>query len=95
MKKNLIALLVLTLCLLLFACGEKKADEPDAPDVPDTPTVDPAPPEKTPEHWHIPASESNHRRNRISAVPESQIQRSIQPFLPIDKQTAFESHKVS
>ena len=49
MKKNLIALLALTLCLLLFACGEKKADEPDAPDVPDTPTVDPAPPEKTPE----------------------------------------------
>ena len=48
MKKNLIALLALTLCLLLFACGEKKADEPDAPDVPDTPTVDPAPPEKTP-----------------------------------------------
>ena len=46
MKKNLIALLALTLCLLLFACGEKKADEPD---VPDTPTVDPAPPEKTPE----------------------------------------------
>ena len=51
MKKNLIALLALTLCLLLFACGEKKADEPDAPDVPDTPTVDPAPPEKTPEEW--------------------------------------------
>ena len=51
MKKNLIALLALTLCLLLFACGEKKADEPDAPDVPDTPTVDPAPapPEQTPE----------------------------------------------
>ena len=46
MKKNLIALLALTLCLLLFACGEKKADEPDAPDVPDTPTVDPAPPER-------------------------------------------------
>lgn len=51
MKKNLIALLALTLCLLLFACGEKKADEPDAPDVPDTPAVDPtpAPPEQTPE----------------------------------------------
>ena len=49
MKKNLIALFALTLCLLLFACGEKKADEPDAPDVPDTPAVDPAPPEKTPE----------------------------------------------
>ena len=26
MKKNLIALFALTLCLLLFACGEKKAD---------------------------------------------------------------------
>ena len=49
MKKNLIALLALTLCLLLFACGEKKADEPDAPDVPDTPALDPAPPEQTPE----------------------------------------------
>ena len=52
MKKNLIALFALTLCLLLFACGEKKADEPDAPDVPDTPAVDPAPPEKTPEEWN-------------------------------------------
>ena len=49
MKKGLITLIALTLCLLLFACGEKKADEPDAPDVPDTPAVDPAPPEKTPE----------------------------------------------
>ena len=49
MKKGLAALLTLMLCLLLFACGEKKADEPDGQ--PDTPTVapTPAPPEQTPE----------------------------------------------
>ena len=49
MKKGLAALLTLMLCLLLFACGEKKTDEPDGQ--PDTPTVDPtpAPPEQTPE----------------------------------------------
>ena len=29
MKKGLAALLTLMLCLLLFACGEKKTDEPD------------------------------------------------------------------
>lgn len=46
MKKGLIALLALLLCLTLPACGKQKTD---APDVPDTPTVDPAPPEKTPE----------------------------------------------
>ena len=48
MKKGLAALLTLMLCLLLFACGEKKTDEPDGQ--PDTPTVDPtpAPPEQTP-----------------------------------------------
>lgn len=48
MKKDLIALLALTLCLLLFACGEKKADEPDTPDVPAADPT-PAPPEQTPE----------------------------------------------
>ncbi len=49
MKKGPIALLTLMLCLLLFACGEKKTDEPD--EQPDTPAVDPtpAPPEQTPE----------------------------------------------
>ena len=49
MKKGLAALLTLMLCLLLFACGEKKTDEPDGQ--PDTPTVapTPAPPEQTPE----------------------------------------------
>ena len=49
MKKGLAALLTLRLCLLLFACGEKKTDEPDGQ--PDTPTVapTPAPPEQTPE----------------------------------------------
>ena len=49
MKKGLAALLTLMLCLLLFACGEKKTDEPDGQ--PDTPTVDPtpAPPEQMPE----------------------------------------------
>ena len=46
MKKDLIALLALLLCLTLPACGRQ---ETDAPDVPDTPAVDPAPPEKTPE----------------------------------------------
>ena len=48
MKKGLIALLALLLCLTLPACGKQKTD---APDVPDTPTVDPAPapPEQTPE----------------------------------------------
>ena len=46
MKKGLIALLALLLCLTLPACGRQEAD---APDVPDTPAVDPAPPEKTPE----------------------------------------------
>ena len=46
MKKGLIALLALLLCLTLPACGKQ---ETDAPDVPDTPAVDPAPPEKTPE----------------------------------------------
>lgn len=46
MKKDLIALLALLLCLTLPACGRQEAD---APDVPDTPAVDPAPPEKTPE----------------------------------------------
>ena len=47
MKKGLIALLALLLCLTLPACGKQKTD---APDVPDTPTVDPtpAPPEQTP-----------------------------------------------
>ena len=49
MKKDLIALLALTLCLTLPACGRQEAD---APDVPDTPAVDPAPPEKTPEEWN-------------------------------------------
>ena len=48
MKKGLIALLALLLCLTLPACGKQ---ETDAPDVPDTPAVDPAPPEKTPEEW--------------------------------------------
>ena len=48
MKKNLIALLALLLCLTLPACGKQKTD---APDVPDTPALDPAPPEKTPEEW--------------------------------------------
>ena len=49
MKKGLAALLTLMLCLLLFACGEKKTDEPDGQ--PDTPAVapTPAPPEQTPE----------------------------------------------
>ena len=46
MKKDLIALPALLLCLTLPACGRQEAD---APDVPDTPAVDPAPPEKTPE----------------------------------------------
>ena len=46
MKKDLIALLALLLCLTLPACGRQEAD---APDVPDTPAVDPAPPEQTPE----------------------------------------------
>ena len=46
MKKGLIALLALLLCLTLPACGKQ---ESDTPDVPDTPAVDPAPPEKTPE----------------------------------------------
>ena len=46
MKKGLIALLALLLCLTLPACGKQ---ETDAPDVPDTPALDPAPPEKTPE----------------------------------------------
>ena len=46
MKKGLIALLALLLCLTLPACGKQEADTPD---VPDTPAVDPAPPEKTPE----------------------------------------------
>ena len=46
MKKGLIALLALLLCLTLPACGKQ---ETDALDVPDTPAVDPAPPEKTPE----------------------------------------------
>ena len=46
MKKGLIALFALLLCLTLPACGKQ---ETDAPDVPDTPAVDPAPPEKTPE----------------------------------------------
>ena len=48
MKKDLIALLALLLCLTLPACGRQEAD---APDVPDTPTVapTPAPPEQTPE----------------------------------------------
>ena len=48
MKKGLIALLALLLCLTLPACGKQKID---APDVPDTPTVapTPAPPEQTPE----------------------------------------------
>ena len=46
MKKGLIALLALLLCLTLPACGRQ---ESDTPDVPDTPAVDPAPPEKTPE----------------------------------------------
>ena len=48
MKKGLIALLALLLCLTLPACGRQKTD---APDVPDTPAVDPAPapPEQTPE----------------------------------------------
>ena len=45
MKKGLITLLALLLCLTLPACGKQ---ETDAPDVPDTPAVDPAPPEKTP-----------------------------------------------
>ena len=49
MKKDLIALLALLLCLTLPACGKQKTD---APDVPDTPAVDPAPPEKTPEEWN-------------------------------------------
>lgn len=49
MKKDLIALLALLLCLTLPACGRQEAD---APDVPDTPAVDPAPPEKTPEEWN-------------------------------------------
>ena len=49
MKKGLIALLALLLCLTLPACGKQKTD---APDVPDTPAVDPAPPEKTPEEWN-------------------------------------------
>ena len=49
MKKGLIALLALLLCLTLPACGRQEAD---APDVPDTPAVDPAPPEKTPEEWN-------------------------------------------
>ena len=48
MKKGLIALLALLLCLTLPACGKQKID---APDVPDTPALDPAPPEKTPEEW--------------------------------------------
>ena len=46
MKKGLITLIALLLCLTLPACGKQ---ETDAPDVPDTPAVDPAPPEKTPE----------------------------------------------
>ena len=46
MKKGMIALLALLLCLTLPACGKQ---ETDAPDVPDTPAADPAPPEKTPE----------------------------------------------
>ena len=46
MKKGLIALLALLLCLTLPACGKQ---ESDTPDVPDTPAVDPALPEKTPE----------------------------------------------
>ena len=49
MKKDLIALLALLLCLTLLACGKQKID---APDVPDTPALDPAPPEKTPEEWN-------------------------------------------
>ncbi len=49
MKKGLIALLALLLCLMLPACGRQKTD---APDVPDTPALDPAPPEKTPEEWN-------------------------------------------
>ena len=49
MKKGLIALIALLLCLTLPACGKQ---ETDAPDVPDTPAVDPAPPEKTPEEWN-------------------------------------------
>ena len=48
MKKGLIALLALLLCLTLPACGRQ---ETDTPDVPDTPALDPAPPEKTPEEW--------------------------------------------
>ena len=48
MKKGLIALLALLLCLTLPACGKQKID---APDVPDTPALDPTPPEKTPEEW--------------------------------------------
>ena len=46
MKKGLITLFALLLCLTLPACGKQ---ETDAPDVPDTPAVEPAPPEKTPE----------------------------------------------
>ena len=46
MKKGLIALFALLLCLTLPACGKQ---EIDTPDVPDTPALDPAPPEKTPE----------------------------------------------
>ena len=48
MKKGLIALLALLLCLTLPACGKQKTD---APDVPDVPAADPtpAPPEQTPE----------------------------------------------
>lgn len=46
MKKGLIALLALLLCLTLPACGRQ---EIDTPDVPDTPALDPAPPEKTAE----------------------------------------------
>ena len=49
MKKGLITLIALLLCLTLPACGKQ---ETDAPDVPDTPAVDPAPPEKTPEEWN-------------------------------------------
>ena len=45
MKKGLITLFALLLCLTLPACGKQ---ETDAPDVPDTPAVEPAPPEKTP-----------------------------------------------
>ena len=48
MKKGLIALLALLLCLTLPACGRQEADAPDTPDVPAADPT-PAPPEQTPE----------------------------------------------